>query len=167
MKNCIFIFTVFIVVALLACAPYTVKSDFDSEADYAGYRSFAMHDQSDLKIRAPLVYKRVIRAVSREMEAKGYQEAALDRADVLIAVHGSSRQKVNVTTYGYGYRWRATDVHKYQEGTLIIDIVDSKANELVWRGSATGVLSDNPGQDEQKVAEVVSAVLAKYPPQNK
>jgi hypothetical protein len=147
----------------LACSPYTVKFDFDSEADYAGYSSFAMYDRSDLKTRAPLVYKRIKRAVMQEMETKGYQEAASDRADVLIAVHGSQRQKFDVTTYGY--RWRAVDVYQYQEGTLVIDIVDRKANELVWRGTAAGVVSDNPGQDEQKVAEVVGAVLAKYPPQ--
>jgi hypothetical protein len=155
---------VLIVAATLGCSPYSIKSDFDRETNYTAYRSFAMHEGSALKTHAELIYDRVARAITREMEAKGYQEAAPDQADILIAVHASTWTSVESTTYGYRYRWPVVDVQFYDEGTLVIDIVDKKTNEMVWRGAATGVLSDNPGQDEQKVAEVVGAILAKYPP---
>ncbi len=167
-RNCLFavLIAVLIVAVSLSCSPYTIKSDFDSEANYAGYHSFAMHDQSNLKTQAPLVYKRVERAIMTEMKAKGYQEAASNQADVLIAVHGSKITKAEVTVIEYTYRMSVNDIYEYEEGTLVIDIVDKRADELVWRGTATGVLHDKPGQDDQKVAKVVGKILGKYPPKS-
>ena len=164
MKRRVCIFIVLIAVISLGCSPLNVKAEFDSEAIYTGYSSFAMYEKSDLKTHAPLVYKRGERAIIQEMVAKGYQEAAPDQADVLIAVHISTWHRIAGTTYGYRFRFPVVDVHYYHEGTLVIDIVDRKENDLVWRGTASGLVSDNPGSDEQKVIEVVGAILAKYPP---
>jgi hypothetical protein len=166
-RNCLFtVLTAALMVAVsLGCSPYSIKSDFDSEANYAGYRSFAMYERSDLKTQAPLVYKRIARAITREMEAKGNQEVPSNQADLLIAVHGSTKRKVETISYTHRHSWSAVQVHEYKEGTLVIDIVDRQADELIWRGTANGVLRNNPGEDDQKVAEVVSAILAKYPPQ--
>ena len=44
--------------------------------------------------------------------------------------------------YGYGWGWYGsgrtnTYVNEWDEGTLLVDIVDAASNELVWRGSVT------------------------------
>ena len=35
----------------------------------------------------------------------------------------------------YGYSGRYIDIDQYEEGTFIIDIIDSESSQLVWRGS--------------------------------
>ena len=52
------------------------------------------------------------------------------------------------------------------EGTLIIDMIDASTKQLVWRGSATGVLDENPSPEKvtQNVNNAVAAILAQYPP---
>ncbi len=58
---------------------------------------------------------------------------------------------------------------EYETGTLIIDLVDRRRNELVWRGSGESRLSKHPTPEktDKKVAKVVGAILAKFPPSKK
>ena len=61
-------------------------------------------------------------------------------------------------SYGYGGYGGTTDVYQYDETTLVIDIYDASKKEMVWRGTVTGVVKDNPDQEEQQKA---SAFLGK------
>lgn len=158
--------TVLFALVIAGCAAYRVSSDFDSTTDFSRYRTFDFFEDQPIERKNPFAYKRLRRAVADELTAKGLTEASGGGADVMIALRGSTQEKIDVWTTSYGFRgaWRDVHVNQYKEGTLVIDIVDRSADELVWRGSATGVLSDKPGQDETKVREVVAALLKDYPP---
>ncbi len=56
----------------------------------------------------------------------------------------------------------------YEQGTLILDIVDAPSNKLVWRGSAKADLGAGvAGSDaDKKVHKAVDKVLAKFPPKD-
>jgi hypothetical protein len=60
----------------------------------------------------------------------------------------------------------ATTAQTYDQGTLILDIVDAKKKELVWRGSANGILDPGASPDKKasKVNEAVTKTLADFPP---
>jgi len=68
---------------------------------------------------------------------------------------------------GFGYVW----LPMYDEpdarwpGTLIIDIIDPKTRDLMWRATAEGVIPDltSPG-DQAAVDETVSKILRDFPP---
>ncbi len=72
-------------------------------------------------------------------------------------------------TYGYRYgRYGRrvgtyTTVQKYQQGTLVVDLVDAKEKELVWRGWAKGEVNDSVGKE--KIDDTTAKILAEYPPQ--
>ena len=52
----------------------------------------------------------------------------------------------------------------YQEGMLIIDFIDSKTGNQVWRGAAVAV-EDNlsPAQIEARIAEAIRLIFTKFP----
>ena len=50
----------------------------------------------------------------------------------------------------------------YEEGMLIIDLVDTAANELVFRSVATAVLGNDAGTQEF-IDKVVTRMLNDYP----
>ena len=52
--------------------------------------------------------------------------------------------------------------NSWEEGMLIVDLVDQKNNQLVWRGVATAVLSDKTDTQEY-LDKVVAALLSEYP----
>lgn len=71
------------------------------------------------------------------------------------------------SSYGYGpYGGTTQIVNEYLKGTLIIDIVDPKENELIWRGWASRALDDDPRPEmvQMYVAAAVQKILKKFPP---
>ena len=55
-------------------------------------------------------------------------------------------------------------VSAYREGTLVVDIWDTKKKELVWRGVATETLSSDPAKNQKLAQEVVEEMFKRYPP---
>jgi hypothetical protein len=46
---------------------------------------------------------------------------------------------------------------------LILDVIDPRSRQLVWRGTAVGALRDMTA-GEAEIRGVVAKVLAKFPP---
>ena len=65
-------------------------------------------------------------------------------------------------TYG-----NETFVYTYDQGSLIIDIVEPDSRKLIWRGSATDEVnfSNTPEQKERKINEAVEKLLEPFSPQ--
>lgn len=53
---------------------------------------------------------------------------------------------------------------QYKEGTLILDFIDAKAGNQVWRGAAISVLEDlKPEAAEVRIEAAAKAIFKKYP----
>ncbi len=158
---------------LTGCSSIRVGTDFDHNADFSvlkTYRWVEHRKQSDNKMmKDPLIRKHIIDAVENVMDARGYFKVRSENPDFLIAFYIGSKKKVDVTHYRYGYgRWgrfrgRDISVRKYREGSLIIDIIDSRTKQLVWRGWATSVLHGRENIREDIQASVIK-ILERYPP---
>lgn len=165
---------------LVACASgVRVASDYDPRTGF-DYRTFAWHEPS--RQLAPdayvseLVIERIRQAVTDQLQLKGMQTAAAETAELHVRTHLVVEEKFDVQTWdtGYGYHhypWglrgnTETVVTRYRQGTLIIDLVDAQSKRLVWRGTAESRIRNykTPQEREQRVREVVAAVLAQYPP---
>ncbi len=177
------------VLALAAsgCVGFAVNSDFDPHADFSGYRSWYWLPPSptgDPRIDNDLVAGRIRRAVERSLAARGYAKTSTGEGSFGVGYHGFIQAKVDIQTidryYGYGPGWgrygagyggvaTETYVDQYDEGTLIIDIVDRSSQKLVWRGSTSARIreSDTPAERDERTQAAVDAILAEFPPQEK
>ncbi|WP_378172172.1 DUF4136 domain-containing protein [Aquimarina sp. SS2-1] len=54
-----------------------------------------------------------------------------------------------------------TDVYKYKEGTLIMDLVDRKTKKVVWRGTASDQIYSN--NDSRAIAQYVDDIFEEFP----
>lgn len=58
---------------------------------------------------------------------------------------------------------RVQPVH-YREGTLIVDFIDTKTGNQVWRGAAVGVLENlRPEEADARIKAAAAAIFEKYP----
>ena len=174
---------IMIMVATLAfgcTSSFEVHRDWDRDADFAQYRTFSWLEQETPKAgsarvaqrRNPLLEKRIKSAVEEQLTSKGMVRVESD-ADLIVVYHTGRDDKIDIAEagfrYGYDY-WGTTgreiDVYRYEEGTLIVDLIDSRSKELVWRGSATGTIKDNPTAEEveKKLNEVTKKLFKEYPP---
>lgn len=168
--------TLLIVGALLmtSCSSIKVATDYDKEVDFTAYNSFAFYKPGiDVAEISDLDKKRILRAIERELEAKGMVKKT--NPDLLVSIFTETRENVNIyqNNFGYGWGWNPwfwgpggyNTVSTNVEGTLYIDLIDAEKNELVWQGLGTGILSLDMDKKEEKINEIVNKIMEKYPPQ--
>jgi hypothetical protein len=69
------------------------------------------------------------------------------------------------SSYGY-YGAYNIETREFKKGTLVLDFIDSKSKQMVWRGVGEGALPDVPRSDQidKIVNKVVKEIMKKYPP---
>jgi len=161
----------------LGCSAVSVSSDYDLNVDFSKYKTFYIHTgelQGSKLESVPLVKKRVLDAIESELLKKSFTKQDSTKADMTVFALANTAEKMNVNSYGYsyGYGWgpypygRNIDVSYYTQGSLIIDFVDNKKNELIWRGIGTAVIQDRgtPEEKEQFINDAITKILDQYPP---
>lgn len=172
------------VAAFAGCASGpTIHSDHDPSADFSSYHTYGYASElgTDRAGYSTLITGHFKRAVSRELEARGYRHAETN-PDLLVNFFVSIGEQTDIRStpsptmgagyYGYRYgmysAWPAysTDVSTvtYKVGTANIDLIDAKRKQLVWEGVAEGRIRDealeNPGP---AIDSVVTELFASYP----
>jgi hypothetical protein len=166
---------------LAGCATAKITTEFDPKIDYGAFKTYAWitaqpGPEQAPAIRNPTVQLLVKEAVDRELAGRGLARAGEGQADLLVAVHGISQDRIEVSSYGYAYGPRpygvygygmpvatGTDVRQYRDGTLILDLVDARTKELAWRGTVSDTVS-SPEEVRRVIDAGVKKLLAEYPP---
>jgi len=161
-----------------------IRTDYDRGADFSKYKTYNFFNP--LSIDNPgytTIHAQLFRdALSREMESRGYVKS--DNPELLLNVSGKLQDKTDVRTYSdpvpagyYGYRrgrygaWggyaynTSTHVSQYTEGTINVDMVDVKANRMIWEGVAVGRLKEDRTSEElrENINRGVASMFAEFP----
>jgi len=165
--------TLIAVVALIAsCASSpTVSSDYNPATNFTQYNSFGF--KATEQIPDPIVESRLQSAVTSALTSKGWTRND-QNPSIWVIPHVQLSEQTQLNTYnsgwGYGWRWgggpSTTTVEKIPVGTVIIDLVDAREKQMVWRGTASNTLqqSASPEQRQQKLNEAMQKLFAKFPP---
>ncbi|WP_286972125.1 DUF4136 domain-containing protein [Flavobacterium sp. UBA4854] len=167
-----------------SCSP-TVKvtTDYDHAANFSEYKTFAVYD---LKAQQGQVNQlnvdRVAKAIRNEMLAKGFTESS--NPDLKVNAVSILKNKTQVTAdtnfYGYGGMYRpygywgggammgggstTFNTYDYVDGSLVIDIVSTKTDKLVWQGIGNAEIDSKPDNPEQFINDAIKKILADFPP---
>ncbi|WP_044403083.1 DUF4136 domain-containing protein [Lacinutrix sp. Hel_I_90] len=162
-----------------SCTSVRVVSDYDRNANFDAYKTFAFFktgiDKAEI---SDLDKRRILRAIETEMLAKGFTKS--ENPDLLVSIFTKSRQEVNVWNngfgpYGYGWGWSPfywnnfNNVSTSTQGSLYIDLIDADKKELIWQGKGSGYLtsSSNIEKKEARIKEFVAEIMTAYPPEVK
>ncbi len=175
-------------ILLSSCSSVKVLSDYDREADFSTYKSYAFYktgiDQAEI---SDLDKKRILRAIEDEMNARGFVKST--DPDLLVSIFTREREQVDVYNYPYGWGWGpgwgwggwggwygpgwgwgpayyGPTVSTRTEGSLYIDLIDAKIKQLVWQGKGVGTLNKSKKieKKEQQIRQFVSEIMEQYPP---
>ncbi len=168
---------VLLLLVVTSCSTVRVAMDFDKEANFNNYRSFAFYrpgiDKAEI---SDLDKKRILRAIEAELTAKGMVKS--EQPDLLVSIFTKERERVDVynNNFGYGWYWNpwwyggyyGSTVSRSTEGTLYIDLIDAKTNNLVWQGMGSAdLITNDMEKKEARIQEIVREILAQYPPGSK
>lgn len=163
-----------LIITLSSCSSVRVASDYDKQANFNSYKSYAFFkpgiDKAEI---SDLDKKRILRAIEADMSAKGFTKS--ENPDVLVSIFTKTKENVNVyqNNFGWGWGWgwnpwiwgpAQNTVSRTTEGTLYIDLIDASKKELIWQGMGTAALTKKVDKKQEKMNQIVSAILEKYPP---
>lgn len=157
----------------------TIDSELRPNIDFSHFKSYAWASQPDTKqdpkpnAKNDLALKRQVRdAIGNAMDGRGYtlnrqspdlivNVRMFDQPTTIKGYTGSTTD--NITPGEVQSLGTEKDIN-VQAGTILVNLVDTKTDQAVWQGLASGLTSSN-GLDRQegKVREAVNLIFNKYP----
>ncbi|MDJ1495505.1 DUF4136 domain-containing protein [Cytophagaceae bacterium DM2B3-1] len=173
------------------CGLGQVATDYDKNVDFSKFKTFAWMKE-DIQVgsnplyTSKLINRNIKEHVELELVKRGLMRVNPDQSpDLLISFHTYTEKKHMAYNYGspmlypggyrmgwwyypwgYGnwpYAWNSNfRSYNYTEGTLIVDVIEASTKELIWRGSASGVI-DTPKRLEKQITKGVTKIMKHYP----
>ncbi|MCQ6958755.1 DUF4136 domain-containing protein [Mucilaginibacter aquariorum] len=192
MKNHINFLLLLAIALLSACSGYQYYAIQSNKASFSKYRTFAWLPAADTPGHvSDLVDEKIKESVTAGLEKRGLA-LQTTRPDLLVRYGVQVRERVriyNYPTYVYGpgiaYQGVTHDRHgryfyysfnrpfpvfvasdiveiPYEEGTLLIDLIDRRNHQVIWRGYDSGDIDDRQ-RAIQDIPEGVEGILNKLP----
>jgi len=170
--------SLFITMVFLGACSSKPKNDYDLNYDFKTLQSFsqlAPQPNDD-----PLSAQRIQTEISQQLRQKGFTESQ-SSPDFSVAYRLLTQDKpkdsglsIGLGTGSFGRSGGigigtsvgvplGSDTAKIQ--TIQIDIIDTKTNKLIWRGSDSFDFDAGGDKKAQDTAKAVSRILAQFPPQ--
>ncbi|MWW23941.1 DUF4136 domain-containing protein [Algibacter lectus] len=170
-----------LLIVVTSCSSVKVAADYDKDANFNSYKTFAFFktgiDKAEI---SDLDKRRILRAIEAELIAKGFTKS--EDPDLLISLFTKANQRVDVYNNswgrgawgwggyggfgpGWGWGFNQPSVSTSTQGVLFIDLIDAKKKELVWQGMGSGYLTQNMEKKDERIKEFVAEIMMKYPPE--
>jgi len=120
------------------------------------------------------------RTVEAQLTTRGYQKSDTN-PEFRVGWHAALGAPLDVTETNayYGYAWGrwfpgggvaySRGFHsQFDPGSLVLDVTDNRARELIWRGVGREVFhpKETPAGREKLVSEAVAKLFAQFPPKH-
>jgi hypothetical protein len=168
--------------ALVGCGGTQVSTDYDRRANFNHYKTYSLQAGRVYNEDAPqmpdtLVGDRIATAIKAELATKGLVPAPPGQADLIATYNASQKTAIQLESAwdgGYwgvgldGWAWDGPGydniwLDEYEEGTLVIDLIDAQTKKLVWRAVAKG--EDKNFRTAKFIDGAVDKAMDKYPPE--
>ena len=171
-------------VLLQACSGIPVSQDFEQGFDFSALQTFAWDanedDQWGVADSNELVDRRIRSAIDNSLTARQFSQVDSAKADFLVLYNVVVEQRINSSnvsggvSIGRSARGRhgsigistGSQIRTYEQGTLLIDVIDVASDKLVWRGTSSQALPDlsDPQRLTDHINSTVAAIFEQFPP---
>jgi len=174
----------------IGCAPIDVKTDYDKKINFEKYKTYGIinneqPDIVDIKFSKEALDDLIIGTIDKALIDKGFRR---DKdPDFYITYYFVVDTKTNdyvvqgyysdiyYSNLGYGGPPPVSSAtleneqlrkSTYEQGILMLDIVDSQTKDRIWRGfaqSRIGIYED-PEKQKKRAISAINKILARFPP---
>lgn len=161
-------------------AAQKVHVDYSPVADFGSYKTFSWTATPEASIydNNPLNHSRIKHAVEYYLVQGGMVEDD-ENPDLHVTYYGETDTDfdINIAAAGgylYPTDWTwdpywgnaagtmTTTTTQVKAGTLVIDIWDAKTQKIIWRGSMSGTLTDNPQKSARQIDKGIAKMVKKW-----
>ena len=166
-----------IVITSFGCAAVRSGSFVDRNVSFSQYRTWEwgpieQTPTGDPRLDSnPMFEEHLREAVEHQLSRKGYVRTTLAGTPDLRAHYHVNFDRTFEVTGGQSTAGSCSgncgpDAYDYEQGSVVIDLVDAKTNTVVWRGwsrdNMEGVV-DNQRRLEQEIDHAVAALFERCP----
>lgn len=152
------LFLIFICTISYSCSPTRYFTDTLPSTEIPSFSSFDVEDHCDEDVN-PIMAIRLDNAVKTKLMQKGYSLS--NTPDILVKAYLKEEDKMYIQPCSHFDRWEGgvyceTRFINYEEGTVIIDLINTNTNKIFWHGAATGTpfnQMSNPNEDIQRIVD--------------
>ncbi len=139
-----------LILVLVGCSPVSVKTDYDHTENFSTYKTFTLFNgelaPGNALVKYPELKERMYPVVTEILVEKGFVYKESGTTDFVVHLRGAVNAQTQRTKQG-GRSWYNTwwgggrsVVSYYDEGSLLIDIVNTAEKNLSWRGVGTKIV---------------------------
>jgi len=169
-------------IALIACSvthAQDVRTNYMPGTDFAKYRTYKWVTIGETGAPDQILDAQIKQAIDSQLATKGFTKVDSDKPDLLIVYQAGLRKERewNAQSSGLGFPggpWFDTGTASATSstinvGTLVLNIYDPAAKQLVWTGSASKTIdsSKDPQKIQKNLNKAMQKLLKDFPPRRK
>lgn len=178
------IYIIFISLMLSACAT-SVNIDYDKNINFTALKTYNVVEEpvrvsGDTRINSPFMQQRVVNEIKTTLTMNGFENLK-QNAELQVKYYLDIKQEIETqdsalsvgfgtssyhSAVGIGFTVPVGETSSIDMLVLTIDVVSTKTNKLLWRGSLGYSLYEgaNPETYNKLVKELVVEILENFPP---
>jgi len=174
---------------LVACSSQpSAVTDFDPGYDFAGLKTFYVletkqgEESPQSLLVSPFTLGHLHGVIQQNLNQRYQRVDTPEQADFLVRYHvvledrldarhynsyyGYGHHGFSSHFYGHGHHSHGSRAQVYRQGSLILDMVDAKTEEPIWRGVSEERLRDSytPQERRKILSAAANFTLSKFPP---
>ncbi len=157
----------------LAAAAFAqdVHVTYNHGIDFTQFHTYAWGQMpKPSQVKNPKLAQKAQNQLDAMLTGKGLQMVALTaKPDLILTISGASKEKTFYSNYDPSgtILTAGTDYGTPEQqlvGALVVDLYDTNAKKLVWRGTAMGVMNQkNFDKNKELVDKAISKMFDKFP----
>ncbi len=167
------------IILLTACASVQIQTDYDPSVDMSTLKTFTIVHKMQPK-EDTLTADRIQEAITKTLQTKSFTSVSQKEADFFVVYHLDVKNKTRVDTtyqnvglypyhFGGGMMIASNQTVEYDEGQLIIDIMNPTSRKIIWRGMGIDRIKSfkSPQERTEYIHKAVAKILEEFPPKSK
>lgn len=170
--------SLFLAIPFFGISQLLISYNKAPKVDFRKYKTFQVYGLNVTTIpdfeRRKESINFLITEIDKQMQARGYEKVQAYPDLILnIGVVISAEQKTVQTDIRdaprymgqRNYHWEAEEivVQEYNAGTVILDVVETENNKLIWQAVSKGMISPIFDQGKTRITKAVKKMFNKYP----
>ena len=153
-------------VLTVACSTMTTSVDYDHTVNWSQFHTFQI--AGGTQSPDTFTQKRIEDGITQALQAKGWQPVT-SNPDVTVVPHVvlSAEKQWNTEGMGgfrrFGGGMAQTTQTQVPIGTIVVNMVNPKTGELIWRGMAQDQVESN-GKDAGQIQQAMQEIFKNFPP---
>ena len=163
---------------MAACGPtLNISTDYDKSVNYSTIKTYKIDRSETAGQVNSIQLNRIEGLIRKEFDQRDLMEGT-EKPDILVNVVAVLKTKNSISVDASNYRlggiyrpygyWSAPGhatirEQSYQEGSLLIDVIDAKTRKLLWTGTLMAEINGRPKNSGKGLEKAIAKLMQEFP----